>query len=354
MLSCCSFKSLAILVGALAVFIKVGNPLLDGLIAPVEEKPERQAFVVGQTDVLNLTGFGFLNVTEDEMVLDLGLSYILRQSFPRWLVALLSRGDTFDAKTENHTVDILDARKRSDELSFYRTGFTLVQLDEASKTTNWRSQEDVKHFQDELTPHLEKLYPQATRFVYTYSVVRGGNHFGDQPPSVNGPHLDYSQNDSARVDFHEQYPQVGIEQSLLLGRNNTNDEHMETLLGIWKPILMSTPVCDLPLAVMDASTFRREQERLFRLHFDFGVSKFHNLNGAIQHNEEQQWYYYPFQTDTEVLVFTQYSKGRHFANPHGAFVNPNCPENYGARISIEMRAAVFVPTEKVVVRDETV
>lgn len=151
MLSCCSFKSLAIWVGAIAVFVKVGNPLLDGLIAPIEEKPERQAFVVDQTDVLNFTGFGFLR--EDEMELDLGLSFILRQSFPRWLVTLLSRGDTFDAKTEIHSVDILDARKRSDELSFYETGFTLVQLDAASKTTNWRSQEDVKYFQDELTPH---------------------------------------------------------------------------------------------------------------------------------------------------------------------------------------------------------
>lgn len=344
MVSCCSLKSLAIWVVAIAVFVKVGNPLLDALIVPDDEKSERQPFANEKTDVLNYTEMGFL--ATEEMELDIGLSLIMTQSFPKWLTTLLGKGDTIDfSQFVNHGVDILDARKQPD-LSFEETGFTLVQLNAPTETTNWRSQDNVKLFQDELKPHLMKLYPDATRIVYTHSVVRGGTQLGDQPAAVNAPHLDYTQNDSARTVFHEEYPPMAIEQNLLLGYNNTGDEEMAVLLGIWKPILMSTPVCDFPLAVMDASTFSSAQERLNKVHINLGFFQLHNLNGAVKYASDQSWFYYPFQTESEALIFTQYTKDRHFANPHGSFENSNCPEGYDTRVSIEMRAAVFRPKQK--------
>ena len=79
---------------------------------------------------------------------------------------------------------------------------------------------------------------------------------------------------------------------------------------------------------------------MHRIHINFGIW-IHNLNGAIRHHPDQKWYHYPFQTEDEVLVFRQYTRGRHFANPHTSSVNANCPEGYDSRISVEMRVAVF-------------
>merc|ERR1711924_330085 len=75
-----------------------------------------------------------------------------------------------------------------------------------------------------------------------------------------------------------------------------------------------------------------DHEGLYPIHINFGVFVLHNLNGAIHHHDDQRWYYYPFQNESEVLVFTQYSKERHFCNPHGSFRNPNCPGDSDPRV----------------------
>ena len=251
-----------------------------------------------------------------------------------------------EGKYEQKDIDILDARKNT--ATFAERGFTLVDMKDSPSiqgVQNWRSQEQITAFQKELEPKLFELFPHASRFEFTYLVVRGGLMFGDQPAAIDGPHLDFSQNDDARRDFHKTYPPPSFvkEQHMLLGNDDTETEEMKVLLGIWKPVMMDTPVCDYPLAVMDARTFVKEQEVLFPIHINFGVFTFHNLNGNIHHHQDQQWYYYPFQNKSEVLVFTQYSKDKHFANPHGSFQNPNCPEDSDHRVSVEMRVAVFFP-----------
>ena len=112
------------------------------------------------------------------------------------------------------------------------------------------------------------------------------------------------------------------------------------LLGVWKPIYPSE-VCDHPLAVMDARTFKPDKLHEHKLSINFGFMTFNNLNGFIEHSPEQKWYYYPFQNTREVLVFHQYSKGKFFANPHSSFLNRNCPEDTETRMSVEMRLALF-------------
>ena len=223
-------------------------------------------------------------------------------------------------------------------------------MKEPSNTTTWRSQTDIRHFQEEIRPELMKLYPGATRIEFTYAIVRGGAQLGDQPAAINGPHLDYSQDDDARAKFHEIYPlnEMAKEPLYLMGKFNTPTEEVKALVGIWKPIYMENPVYDHPLALMDARTFHKEQERPHWLHINFGLMTFHNLNGGFIHDPKQKWYYYPYQTETEVLVFTQYSKGKHFANPHTSFTVPNRPSDgeYDTRQSIEMRAAVFYPKDE--------
>ena len=206
----------------------------------------------------------------------------------------------------------------------------------------------MESFQAMLETRLLKLLPNATRIKFTSNVLRGGTQFGDQPAAIDGPHLDYTQNDTAREEFHKEYPvnEYVKEQLALSGEWDTEEEEVVALLGLWKPVLMNNPVCDHPLAVMDARTFSVEDSTPYPIHINFLVFILHNLNGAIHHRPEQKWYYYPFQTEDEVMVFHQYSKGTHFANPHTSFVNPNCPEGYETRVSIEMRAAVFEKKRK--------
>ena len=349
---------------SLGVTVIIANPVLDKLILPVkmQDKPEdkkrlleQSTFDPNQTDVMGYE-LGFVKPHVEQLEVEAGKFYILSQSFPKWFTYVLAiyTGDAakkaaIESQYETKSVDILDARKRQGSLKVDETGFTLLQMKQPTKTTHWRSAKDIQqHFHEELRPYLMKLYPGATRIEFTHHVVRGGNHFGDQPAAVDGPHLDYSQNDKARAAFHETYPinEMVKEQMALMGKLDTPDEEVRSLIGIWKPIHMSNqPVYDHPLAVMDASSYKQDHERPYHLHMDFIGFVLHNLNGAFTYDTNQKWYYYPYQKESEVLVFTHYSKGKHFANPHTSFLVPNRPKEYKTRQSIEMRAAVFYPRD---------
>jgi len=352
-----SFKPFAKGIVAISIFTFMVNPLLNHLLAPIEAEPAESSlppFDPSVTDINNYGGLKFF-VAGETMEMNIGISYILIQSMPRWIPALMEMINPSSLGLENQEVavvtNILDARKATG-IDFEDSGFTIVDMKEDLSTIqsvkSWRGLGGgIQDFQKKLEAHLFKLLPNASRFEFTYNVIRGGSTFGDQPAAIDGPHLDYSQDDAARKVFHQEYPTFVPEHHALLGQLDTDDEEVTALLGIWKPVLMSTPVCDHPLAVMDARTFLPQHETPFRLHMNFGVFVFHNLNGGIYHDPNQKWYYYPFQNETEVLIFHQYSKGKFYANPHTSFKNPNCPsEGYDSRISVEMRVAVFEKKKK--------
>jgi hypothetical protein len=183
-------------------------------------------------------------------------------------------------------------------------------------------------FQDELKPHLFELFPDASKFVFTYNVVRGGQQFGDQLAATGALHLDYSQKIRHENNSMKCTPSshTHVVQTILLGMEDTDDDdEFEVILGVGKTIGMKTPVCDHPLAVMDDRPFLTEHSTNKEVHIDFGVFTFHNLNGGMRYHPNQQFYYYSFQEDSEVRVFTQYTRDKFKCNPHTRFVNPKCP-----------------------------
>jgi len=290
----------------------------------------------------------------------LGMEWIFQQSMPCSITKLtsyishLTGSSNLDAflkeeKGSTHNVTILDARKVSPG-SFHETGFTMVTLDKEPVTTDWRAtfqfndKPDIMHFHKQMEPYIMELYPETKKIWWTYNVVRGGDKFGDQPRAVGGPHLDYHQDDQARLEFHKEFPELDSERSepkILMGKMNQDGLEMKVLLGVWKP-LYPAKICDYPLALMDARTFKPENLAKNKIHINFmpGVT-FHNLNGAISFDEEQKWYYYSNQNPMEVLIFHQYSKGKWFSNPHTSFLNKNCPKDSGERISVELRVGLF-------------
>ena len=368
---------------AAGVGIHFTNQILNRLIVPTNEEdtdtetrqlPHDRTNTTN-TDILGYPHFQFLKqdhpfYPHGQPQLPLHEHYIgpsWSMLLPSWIDYLFFQdADSQSSVMETHTVDILDARQRS--LDFHRTGFTLLHLppkehqqqheqqqqqQHSEEEINWRSNnEDIQqHFlQPPLEPHLLQLYPGATRIHFTHAVVRGGQHWTDQPVTQDGPHLDFSQNDALRYGFHHQesYPPQSEEQKALTEQLDTDTEEVRVLVGIWKPIHMgkNAVIDDRPLAVMDASTFQAPHDVPYHLHINLGGFVVHNMNGAIVHDPRQRWYYYAHQRSDEVLVFTQYTKGRFWANPHTSFLVPNRPEKYTPRQSIEIRAAVFYPKEE--------
>jgi len=297
----------------------------------------------------------FTSPDTDLLELHIGPEFILKAITPCAFIKLMmfvgnqlygNQMQKFGKKMENKTVTILDARKHNPG-SFEQTGFTLVQLEEEPKTTNWRpGSEDISLFQKQMEPHLMKMYPQTKRIKWLTNLVRGGNRFGDQP-AAPAPHLDYHQNDTERKIFYESHEipvafgDVAVDEaSVLTGVFDNEDEKLGVMLGVWKPI-QPDQICDLPLAIMDARTFEPGNQILYYVHFNFLFMTIDNLNGAISYNPNQKWYYYARQTTREVLVFHQYTKGNWKANPHTAFQNKNCPKDTEPRISAEIRVALY-------------
>ena len=82
---------------------------------------------------------------------------------------------------------------------------------------------------DEVEPHIQKLYTDAKKIMWTHNVVRGGDKAGDQPKAA-APHLDYHQNKALRIEYHNRVgPPVPkwatnlTEASILMGEWDTED-----------------------------------------------------------------------------------------------------------------------------------
>ena len=325
-----------------------------------EKTTVKEKFRPEETDVKDVP-LGYCKYGES-ITLDLSIEFILMQSAPCALVKLIMffsfKNSFAEMKgyrpAEDHNVTIYDARKKSPG-SFHNTGFTLVELDEEPVTTDWRTNvmsdenADVTKFHQQMEPHIRKMYPEAKKILWTMNVVRGGDKFLDQPKAVGSPHLDYHQNKTKRIEFHEKYPAMDlgisdvfgfVSPKILMGEMDDENGTFGVMLGVWKPIHPAA-VCDHPLAVMDARTFHPDNQSPNNLHLGFGFFTFNNLNGAISYSPDQKWFYYSFQTTKEVLVFHHYSKDKWLSNPHTSFLNKNCPEGTESRISVELRVALF-------------
>ena len=99
-------------------------------------------------------------------------------------------------------------------------------------TKDWRrtlydNKSDMKYFTDEMEDQIRKnLYPEVKRFLWFPNFVRGGQQFGDQPITPAKPHLDFHQNKSLILEFHNR---VGPP----IPKSITNQSAGNILMGEW-------------------------------------------------------------------------------------------------------------------------
>ena len=209
----CLQASAALLVALAAVLVFFHFECMEERDREEQERLE-QVFQPEVTDVVDVP-LGFCRQGHDT-TMSFGLEYILAQAAPCALTKLISRlGEKdYGKPDETHNVTIYDARKTQFG-GFHETGFTLIEVEDEIKTTDWRTNgmanedADIKKFHKQMEPHLRALYPSTKRIRWTSNVVRGGGQLGDQPKAVGGPHLDYHQNNSERILFHKEYPSPG-------------------------------------------------------------------------------------------------------------------------------------------------
>ena len=129
-----------------------------------------------------------------EILAEIGVEYSLLEiapcAFVKMLKACTRDPSPYDPDSPHKhepetlkTVTVHDARKQ--EVKFHKTGFTLIQLNTEPVTQDWRTSgwmypdtADVKYFHDQMKPHIESLYPDVKKIVWTHNVVRGGQKLG--------------------------------------------------------------------------------------------------------------------------------------------------------------------------------
>lgn len=252
--------------------------------------------------------------------------------------------DAYFKSTWVKPVDILDARSR--DIDFNRAGFDLI-TDDVFATFDWEeigSSEVLEKLHQAMTPHLRKYYPNATRFLIGPPVKRSATSL----KAINGPHLDFSPDDALRENFHQEH-EVHAEHVItrcMLGHCDNSEEELRLVLGAWVPT-MSTPVCDKPLAFIDASTVSPDDVTTVRGKTDVLGKTQNFLFAFAKWRPEHTWYYYSYQTPSEMLLFHHYNQDKTnvWGNPHSSFTVSGCGDEYETRKSIEMRIAVFFPKE---------
>jgi len=228
-----------------------------------------------------------------------------------------------------YSIDFLNARKA--DIDYQKNGFTLVK--NPIEECDWLQKENREKFYKAMEKTIRELHPDAETVYWIDEAFLARNTTGGNPPAVDGPHVDYHVDQSVVKEF------AGYDMS-----------DFDIVVGLWKPANMTTPVVDYPLAVMDASTFHKDQViplfgsiRQTTIKQESQDIKF--VSGSLKYSAQQRWYYYPNQTSEEVLVFRHYTNeknGEPFACPHTSFTEPNFPREAPSRQSVETRVGIIL------------
>jgi hypothetical protein len=112
--------------------------------------------------------------------------------------------------------------------------------------------------------------------------------------------------------------------------------------NVWR--VLTLPPQDVPLAVCDARSIRREELIAADAVFDKDDAIAFSFEAwLLRHDPRQRWAYFSNMNPNEVLIFKTHDTDPAVAHcvPHGAFDAPGCPADVDPRASIEMRGIAY-------------
>ena len=233
------------------------------------------------------------------------------------------------ASYEPRMTRILNGRFLTPSPELNDFGFKL--LDSKSAVSNFYSEKEVK---DIYYPETEAVIKKESgaREVHVFDhTIRTPDTSTHQTGWVRGPvryvHNDYTER-SAVQRLKDFFPKTA--QNLLKGRF--------AIIQTWRSI--ADRVESEPLALCDGKTIAKtgfiRNERRYK---DRTAETYH-----ICYNPEHKWYFFPYMTSSELLIFKVFDTSDEVDvrfTAHSAFSDPNTPASAPPRQSIEMRALVF-------------
>jgi hypothetical protein len=250
-----------------------------------------------------------------------------------------SSGKPIERPDNNYVeMPIADIRGWSTPATLKKNGFEHHQ----SKTSfsDYFNMDSVKeNYYPDVTETMKKLTGAREVFVFDHN-VRSAVKSAQGIPGIRTPvaavHADYT---------HDSGPKRTLEILQDFGRTDLAGSH-SCLINLWRPII--GPVVDVPLTLCDVETL--EKQDLIStdiLHYQDGdiVTPGHTgVIYSVKHNPAHRWVYVSEMTPEDVLLIMCFDSEdedcRGYA-PHTGFINPDCPEEFTPRESIEARTLVI-------------
>ena len=227
---------------------------------------------------------------------------------------------------ERRRVTIHNARLQTEAFALEQQGFVL--REQPSAMSNFFDEAEIKQVYYPETAETIRRECGASRVVVFDHTVRTSDPRHHQPGwirnTVKSVHNDYTER-SAPQRLRNFFPDEA--ESLLANRF--------AIIQTWRSIA-SRVECD-PLALCDGRTIPKvgfiSNQRRYR---DRIAETYH-----ISYNPQHKWYFFPYMTSDEVLIFKVFDSamdvGTRFT-AHSAFEDPSSPKKPIPRESIEMRA----------------
>ncbi|KAL3920686.1 MAG: hypothetical protein SGPRY_005165 [Prymnesium sp.] len=255
------------------------------------------------------------------------------------------RGDVVD-QHEARSVLMRDARELYPPPNLESMGFQL-----ASCPTGCTDFSDsaavVATYYNEMIELVKRSSGAARVLIFDHTIRESGlsnlnASEGSSASPVPRVHCDYTAGSAPR-----RMAQLGEEGifSRLRGRNLSKEETSALMAGrfafinVWRSISDEGPVMQSPLAVCDETSVPERDRFVYELRFPDRTGE----NYSLRYSRAHRWFYYPWMTKDECLIFKVYDKkadGPRFVF-HTAFDDPQTPAAAPPRKSIEVRAIAF-------------
>ena len=233
-----------------------------------------------------------------------------------------------NTRPETREIKIFDARQFADRLSLDREGFVLLNHPTVAK--NLYDEDEIARV---YYPECARLIADATGAVRVHCfdhIVRNA------ALSAKGNQIKLP---ASRVhnDYTAWSAPMRVRQ-LMGGEAEGLLRHRYAEINLWRPI--RGPLLRSPLALCDAQTLDEENLVASELRYQDRTGETY----TVTYNPDQRWYYFPKMLAEECILIRCFDSARQGAarfSAHGAFDDPETPEDAPPRESIEVRALVF-------------